>query len=154
ATVSIYLGGTSPAPLEAKYHNIWYAFGIFNPATISKLPNTLVVVTLISNFGTFMLYMITCLVAMVAFHQHHLFNGFKHMVVPVFGFLANLVCMMFYLIGPFTVSGMSVKEPFIALSVCGAWGLYGAIYFFRASKLAGKTVFAEKPAEVAAATPG
>ena len=31
-TVSNYLGGTTPAALEEKYKNIWYSFGLFNPA--------------------------------------------------------------------------------------------------------------------------
>jgi APA family basic amino acid/polyamine antiporter len=143
-TVFLYLGGTTPAPLEEKYHGFWYAFGIFDPDTISKMPNTLVIVTLISNFGTFLLYMITCIVAMVAFNQHHTFHGFKHVVVPIFGLLANLVCMMFYLVGPFMVTGMSVKEPYIALAICGIWGGYGAVYFVRASKRKGKRLFVEK----------
>ena len=145
-TVTVYLGGTTPAPLDAKYHNIWYSFGLFDPATIAKLPNTLVIVTLISNFGTFVLYMVTCLIAMVAFHQHDQFHGFKHVVIPVFGLIANLLCMMFYLIGPFTVSGMSVKEPFIALGVCAAWGVYGAIYFAWNSQKKGRSMLSEKPA--------
>ena len=149
-TVMVYLGGTTPAPLDAKYHNIWYSFGLFNPDTIAKLPNTLVIVTLVSNFGTFMLYMLTCIIAIVAFREHHMFNGFKHLVVPVFGLVANLVCMGFYLVGPFAVSGMSWKEPYIALAVCGAWGIYGAIYFARRSRAKGKSVLAEKPADVAA----
>jgi amino acid transporter len=146
ATVTVYLGGTTPAALDPKYHNIWYSFGIFNPDTISKLPNTLVIVTLVSNFGTFLLYMLTCLIAIVAFREHHTFNGFKHMVVPVFGLIANLACMLFYLIGPFTVSGMSVKEPYIALGICALWGLYGGIYFMRSSKKSSKAVLVtEKP---------
>jgi amino acid transporter len=149
-TVTVYLGGTTPAPLDAKYHNIWYSFGLFDPATIAKLPNTLVIVTLISNFGTFVLYMVTCLIAMVAFHQHDQFHGFKHVVIPVFGLVANLLCMMFYLIGPFTVSGMSVKEPFIALGVCVAWGVYGAIYFARNSQKKGRTMLSVKPPAVTA----
>ncbi len=57
-TVVVYLGGTTPTALDPKYHNIWYSFGIFQPATYAKLPNTLVIVTLVSNFGTFLLYMI------------------------------------------------------------------------------------------------
>src|SRR5579859_1161786 len=151
ATVTVYLGGTTPAPLDPKYHNIWYSFGIFNPDTIAKLPNTLVIITLISNFGTFLLYMITCVVAIVAFNQHHLFHGFKHMVVPIFGLVANLLCMLFYLVGPFAVAGMSLKEPYIALAICGAWGIYGAIYFSRASKKQSKEVLlSEKPPAPAA----
>jgi APA family basic amino acid/polyamine antiporter len=148
-TVSIYLGGTTPSPLDAKYHNFWYSFGIFDPDTIAKLPNTLVIVTLISNFGTFLLYMITCIVAMVAFNQHHTFHGFKHVVVPIFGLVANLICMLFYLVGPFMVTGMSVKEPYIALGICAVWGAYGAVYFVRASKRKGKTLFIEKRPAVA-----
>jgi hypothetical protein len=61
--------------------------------------------------------MTTCIVAIVAFKEHHMFNGIKHMVIPVFGFLANLLCMLFYLIGPFSVAGMSWHESYIALGV-------------------------------------
>src|SRR3984957_14294276 len=146
ATVTVYLGGTTPSPLDPKYHNIWYSFGIFNPDLIAKLPNTLAVITLISNFGTFLLYMITCIIAIVAFREHHSFHGFKHMVVPVFGLVANLACMLFYVIGPFAVSGMSVKEPFIALGICAMWGIYGGIFLGRSSKKSSKPVLlTEKP---------
>ena len=145
-TVVTYLGGTSPAPLEAKYHNFWYAFGLFRPEMYPKLPNSLVIMTLVSNFGTFLLYMLTCVVAIVAFREHHSFNGFKHMVVPLFGLVANLACMVFYLVGPFAVSGMSVKEPYIALAMCALWGAYGAVYFLRASKRNGRPVFVEAKA--------
>jgi len=144
-TVAVYLGGTTPAALEPKYQNFWYAFGLFKPETYAKLPNTLVITTLVSNFGTFLLYMLTCIVAIVAFREHHTFHGFKHFVVPVFGLIANLACMLFYLVGPFTVSGMSWKEPFIALAVVAAWGIYGGIYFVRASRKKGKTLLVEKP---------
>lgn len=144
-TVTVYLGGTTPAALDK--HNLWYSLGIFKPETYAKLPNTLVIVTLISNFGTFMLYMMTCVIAMVAFKEHHTFNGFKHMFVPIFGLVANLACMLFYLIGPFLVSGMSWHEPYIALAVAAVWGIYGVFYFKSRSQKTGKAVFlAEKPA--------
>jgi amino acid transporter len=148
-TVTTYLGGTTPSALDAKYHNIWYSIGIFNPTLLSKLPNSLVIVTLISNFGTFMLYMLTCIVALVAFHEHHAYAPIKHFIVPVFGLVANLACMVFYLVGPFMVAGMSVKEPYIALGLCAIWGLYGGIYFARASKAKDKGILlAERPAQV------
>ena len=95
------------------------------PTTYTKLPNTLVIITLISNFGTFLLYMMTCLITIVAFREHDAFHGFKHVVIPVFGLVANLACMLFYLIGPFMVSGMSWQEPYIALGVAALWGVYG-----------------------------
>ena len=137
-TCTIYLGGTTPAALDK--HNIWYSVGIFAPETYAKLPNTLVIMTLVSNFGTFLLYMITCWIAMVAFKEHHTFNGIKHVVIPVLGLLANLACMIFYLVGPFTVAGMSWKEPYIALAVVALWGIYGAVYFLKSSKAKGKEV--------------
>ena len=67
---------------------------------LASLPNGLSLVTLISNFGTFGLYGLTNVICIVAFREHHEFSGFKHMVVPVFGALANFACMAFYVIGP------------------------------------------------------
>ena len=146
-SVTIYLGEQSTAPAALDKHNFWYSFGVFSPAAYTKLPNTLVIITLISNFGTFLLYMTTCVIAMIAFREHHSFNGFKHLFIPIFGLVANLVCMLFYLVGPFMVSGMSWKEPYIALAVAGAWGLYGLYYFRKRSEQVGKPMFLqEKPA--------
>ncbi len=139
-TVTVYMGGQATAPAALDKHNFWYSVGIFAPEMYTKLPNTLLIVTLISNFGTFLLYMITCWIAMVAFKEHHTFNGFKHVVIPVFGLLANLIIMLFYLIGPFMVSGMSWKEPYIALAVVAVWGIYGALYFAKTSKAQNKEV--------------
>ncbi len=148
ATVAIYLGGTTPSPLDPKYHGFWYSFGVFSdPATYAKLPNTLVIVTLVSNFGTFLLYMLTCITAIVAFREHHLFSGFKHMFVPLFGLVANLTCMLFYLIGAVHRRGDELEGAVHrAPAVVGLWGGYGALYFLRSSKAKSKSVFAEKPA--------
>ena len=71
---------------------------------------------------------------------------FKHVAIPVFGLFANLACMLFYLIGPFVVSGMSWHEPYIALGVAGLWGGYGVFYFLRSSKVQGKAIIlGERP---------
>ncbi|HXN36106.1 MAG TPA: APC family permease [Opitutaceae bacterium] len=144
-TVTTYLGGTSPAALDK--HNIWYSFGIFSPSFYTSAYNSFVIVTLTSNFGTFLLYMTTCVVAIVAFREHHMFHGIKHVVIPVFGLLANLTCMLFYLIGPFSVAGMSWHEPYVALGVVALWGIYGLIYFRSGSKSQGKEmILTQKPA--------
>jgi basic amino acid/polyamine antiporter, APA family len=82
-------------------------------------------------------------VAIVAYHEHHAFHGLNHMVVPVFGLVANLVCLLFYLIGPCSVAGMSWKEPYIALGIAAVWGIYGAIYFTSASRKKDKPVLVE-----------
>jgi amino acid transporter len=123
-------------------HNVWYSFGIFGHDLAAKIPQSLLVVTLVSNFGTFLLYMMTCIIAMLAFSEHHTFNSFKHVAVPIFGLLANLACMVFYLVGPFFVPGMSAKEPYVALGVVALWGVYGLLYFSKTSKAKGLTAFA------------
>jgi len=144
-TVTTYLGGTSPAPLDK--HNIWYSFGIFSPSFYTTVPNSFLITTLVSNFGTFLLYMTTCIVAIVAFKEHHSFNGIKHFVIPIFGLLANLACMLFYLIGPFSVAGMSWHESYIALGAAFLWGLYGWFYFASGSKKKGREILlSSKPA--------
>jgi amino acid transporter len=146
ATVAMYLGGSSPTPLDPKYHNIWYSFGIFDSSLYSTAPNTLLIMTLVSNFGTFLLYGMTCLVTIIAFKEHHTFHGFKHVVVPVFGLAANLGCMLFYIIGPFSVAGMSWHEPFIALGVVLLWSIYGVVHFTMGSKKKEKPIFVEHAA--------
>jgi amino acid transporter len=144
-TVTTYLGGTTPSALDK--HNIWYSFAIFSPAFYTTAYNSFVIVTLTSNFGTFLLYMTTCMVAIVAFREHHMFNGIKHMLVPIFGLLANLTCMLFYLIGPFSVAGMSWHEPYVALAIVALWGIYGGIYFKSNSKSRGREmILTQKPA--------
>ena len=130
AIASIIFNFCGPAALSDDVikglpHNFWYSFGVFSHDTAAKIPQSLLVVTLVSNFGTFLLYMMTCIVAMMAFTEHHTFNTFKHVVVPVFGLLANLACMLFYLVGPFFVPGMSSKEPYVALGAVALWGIYG-----------------------------
>jgi len=134
------------ATLTSLPANIWYKFGLFHNATALKIPQSMLIITLISNFGTFMLYMMTCIVAIVAFREHHMFNGFKHMVIPIFGLVCNLGCMLFYLIGPFSVAGMSWKEPYFALGAAALWGLYGAFYFMSRSKKTGKSILVNQPA--------
>jgi amino acid transporter len=155
-TVATYLCGPAvgdgyDATVKGLPTNFWYSIGTHHMShdAAAKVPQSLLTITLISNFGTFMLYMMTCIIAIVAFREHHSFSGFKHMVVPVFGLLANLLCMIFYLVGPFMVAGMSWKESYIALGVAAVWGIYGAIYFKSRSKKTGKSILIDKPVAVA-----
>ena len=131
--------------------NLWYSFGIIGHDTAAKIPQSMLIVTLASNFGTFLLYMLTNVVAIIAFREHHSFNTFKHVVVPVFGLVANLLCMLFYLIGPFSVAGMSWKEPYVALGVAAVWGLYGVWYFTQSSKRKGREILLSRKPEGAIA---
>jgi amino acid transporter len=142
-----FCGGSAPddKTMATLPHNIWYAFGLGSNATLSSLPNGLLLVTLLSNFGTFVLYGLTNIICIIAFREHHDFQGFKHMVVPIFGALANFACLAFYIIGPLEGLG-SAKEPLLAVFLSVIWGIYGAIYFVRSSRKKGRdTVLVAKP---------
>src|SRR5271168_5149647 len=138
-------GGSAPddKTIATLPHSIWYSIGIGSNAYLSGLPNGLLLVTLLSNFGTFVLYGLTNIICIIAFKEHHEFSGFKHMVVPVFGALANFACMAFYVIGPIEGLG-SWKEPIIAVVLSVVWGLYGAFYFSRNSRKKGKSTLTVK----------
>ena len=112
---------------------------------MAALPNTLLTVTLASNFGTFLLYALSCIICIVAFHKHPKFKVIRHLIIPVLGLLANLACMAFYLIGPFMGYGTKM-EPLLALGIAAVWGIYGGIYFVRASKKMGRTTLVTRSA--------
>jgi APA family basic amino acid/polyamine antiporter len=147
AALYFFAGGSAPddKTIASLPHNLWYAIGMSSNASLSALPNGLLLVTLLSNFGTFVLYGLTNVVCIVAFREHHEFSGFRHMVVPVFGALANFACLAFYIIGPLEGLG-SAKEPLMAVALSVVWGVYGAVYFVRNSRRRGKeTILVAKP---------
>jgi APA family basic amino acid/polyamine antiporter len=75
---------------------------------------------------------------MIAYHKHPNFKVVRHMLIPLFGVVANLVCMAFYLIGPFMGYGTKM-EPFLALGIAAVWAIYGGFYFTMSSKKSGRT---------------
>ena len=140
--VSLVFGDASAptdATIAALPPGIFSHFGYLSHDVLAKLPNSLLMITLVSNFGTFILYALSCALCMVAYHNRPDHSFVKHTLIPVFGVLANIGCMMFYLIGPFLGIGTS-KEPLGALTIAFLWGLYGALYFMKSSKVKGKAV--------------
>jgi len=132
-------GAPTDASIAALPHGIFSSFGYTTHDKMAALPNSLLTITLTSNFGTFILYALSCGLCIMAYHRRHDYNVVRHLIIPGFGLLANLVCMAFYLISPIFGLG-SFKEPLLALLISGIWGLYGAIYFIRSSKAKGKAV--------------
>ena len=131
-------GAPSDATIAALPHGFWSSFGYPSHDLLAKLPNSLLTITLASNFGTFLLYGLSCITCIVCFHKHPKFNVVKHLLIPVFGLVANLGCMAFYLIGPSLGYGTKM-EPLLALGIAIVWGIYGGIYFMRNSKRLGRT---------------
>ena len=135
-------GAPADAAIQALPHGLWSSVGYTTHDHMAALPNSLLTVTLASNFGTFLLYAMSCIICMVAFHKHPKFKVMRHLVIPIFGLLANVACMAFYLIGPFMGYGTKM-EPLLALGIAAVWGIYGAIYFVRSSKKTGRTTLVQ-----------
>jgi hypothetical protein len=75
----------------------------------------------------------------VAFRGRPDYSPIRHLLIPGFGLLANLMCMLVYVLGPIFGLGTS-KEPLLALAISAVWGGYGAFYFIRSSKAKGKAI--------------
>ena len=136
-------GALTDATVKALPQGFWSSFGYVSHDVMAAMPNSLLTITLASNFGTFLLYMLSCFTCIVAYHNHPSFNFLKHLAIPVFGLLANLACMAFYLIGPFMGFGTKL-EPLCALGIAAVWAIYGGIYFLRSSKSKGRTTLVNK----------
>lgn len=128
----------SDATVQALPHGFWSSFGYVSHDTMAKMPNSLLTITLASNFGTFVLYMLSCVTCIFCYQGHPNFSFIKHMLIPIFGIAANLICMAAYIVLPFMGYGTKM-EPFFALGIAAVWGIYGGIYFMLNSKKQGKT---------------
>ena len=147
AALYYFAGGSAPddKTIATLPHNIWYAIGMSSNAYLAALPNGLLLVTLTSNFGTFLLYGLTNIVCIVAFreprvpwlqaHGRASLRRDRELRLP---------CLLYHrTTGRFG----SVKEPLIAVGISAIWAVYGAIYFIRNSKKKGKeTILVAKPA--------
>ena len=131
-------GALTDATVKALPQGFWSSFGYLSHDAMAALPNSFLTVTLASNFGTFVLYALSCVTCMVAFHKHPKYSPLRHTLIPIFGLIANLACMSFYVIGPFMGYGTKM-EPLLALGFAAVWAIYGGIYFIRSNKASGRT---------------
>jgi len=154
-TVAVYFGdGAAPADsaIQALPQGFWSSFGYTTHDKMAALPNSFLTVSLASNFGTFLLYMLSCITCIVCYHKHANFKVVRHLVIPLFGLVANLACMAFYLIGPFLGYGTK-KEPLLALGIALVWGACGWLYFALSAKKTGGATLAGGRTSVAEGKP-
>jgi basic amino acid/polyamine antiporter, APA family len=141
-------GALADPVIKALPQGFWSSTGYLSHDTMAALPNSLLTITLASNFGTFLLYMLSCFTCIVGYHNHPNYKPIRHLWVPIFGLLANLACMAFYLIGPFMGFGTKA-EPFTALGIAAVWAIYGGIYFMRSSRVSGRSTLVSQRAKQA-----
>jgi amino acid transporter len=138
----------SDAAIKALPQGFWSSFGYLTHDKMAALPQTLLTITLASNFGTFVLYALSCIICMVAFHGHPNFSVIRHLLIPIFGLLANIACMLCYIVFPFMGIGTKM-EPLLALGIAAVWAIYGGIYFIRSSKTQGRSTLIESKTQAA-----
>jgi basic amino acid/polyamine antiporter, APA family len=131
-------GAPQDKDIKALPQGVFSSVGYTTHDKMAALPNSLLTMTLASNFGTFLLYALSCIICIVAFHGRPDYNFIRHLIIPLFGLAANLGCMAFYLIGPFMGFGTKM-EPLLAIGIALCWGIYGGIYFVRTNKVKGRT---------------
>jgi APA family basic amino acid/polyamine antiporter len=131
-------GAPTDVAIQALPHGFWSSFGYTTHEKMAALPNSLLTVVLASNFGTFLLYALSCITCVVGYHKHPKFSAVRHLLIPILGLVANLACMTTYLVGPFLGIGTKL-EPLLALGLAAVWAIYGGIYFVVSSRSAGRT---------------
>ena len=103
-------------------------------------------ITLASNFGTFVLYALTCLWAIIAFASRPDFNWFKHLVVPGLGLLANIVMLVTILGVGIVGGGDSQTESLIALAFAAVWGIASGVYVVLSNRRTGRSLVSQPKA--------
>jgi amino acid transporter len=105
------------------------AIGSFGVLTITNLT----AITLLSNFGTFMLYGLTNIIALIAFTKERS-SILKRKVIPIAGFAANALMMATVLYLSIAGGGTSRLEGTFAIAGTALWLIIGLIYFHVNSK--------------------
>jgi APA family basic amino acid/polyamine antiporter len=96
-------------------------YGALNVDNLTKI-------TLASNTGTFLVYGLTNLVAVVAFVGRPGSSRVKHVIVPVLGALANLTMLIFVVKLSISAGGSTQTDTLVALAMVGVWIGAGAIW--------------------------
>jgi APA family basic amino acid/polyamine antiporter len=80
----VFADATAPtdATIAALPHGIFSSFGYTTHDKLAALPNSLLTITLTSNFGTFILYALSCFLCIVAYHKRPDHNLLVHTADP------------------------------------------------------------------------
>lgn len=85
-------------------------------------------IALASNFGTFVLYGLTCIWTIVAFKKRADFSAIKHAVIPGLGLITN-VAMLIAIIYLYSIGNADARaEARICFYIAGAWAIVSFLY--------------------------
>ena len=119
-------------------------FGVYGVQP--KQVDNITQITLASNVGTFFVYGITCVVAIVAFANRHDKHWFKHYVIPSLGALMNVAMLVAVVALAVQAGGTTATDAYKALAIVGVWAVLGVIWVMvNPAKRGHKMVDAEVP---------
>jgi len=85
-------------------------------------------ITLASNFGTFVLYGLTCVWTIIAFKKREDFSMLKHGLIPVLGVIGNVI-MVIAIVYLYSIGNADSRaEVDICFLIAGAWALISLAY--------------------------
>ncbi len=122
---------------------VFGVYGVYSVDTVTQI-------TLASNFGTFLVYGITCLVAIVAFASHKDRNVFKHYMVPGLGFLMNIAELVGIVALAIMAGGSTQFDAFVAMGVVAVWIVIGFVWVALNPATRGQKLIADPKAASAA----
>ena len=97
-------------------------------------------ITLASNLGTFILYGLICALTAIAFLGRPEFNILKHGIIPVLGFIVNVIMVLAIFVIGIQSGGATAEATYMALALSGAWLVVSLAYFVISSRQRGKHI--------------
>jgi amino acid transporter len=116
-------------------------FGVWNTAIAQTG------ISLASNLGTFILYMLICVWTIIAFSGRKEKNHFLHMVIPILGLIMNAVMIVTIFWLAFAGGGDGAKAGWVALAFAAVWGVLSIIYVIINSARSGRKLVAAPTTE-------
>jgi amino acid transporter len=97
-------------------------------------------VTVASNTGTFLVYGMSCIIAMVAFAHRHDKHVVKHYLVPGLGALMNVGMLFGVVYLAVKAGGATSKDAYKSMAIVGGWIVLGIIWVALNPRMRGKKV--------------
>jgi amino acid transporter len=120
------------------------AFGAYGVLNVDNLTQ----ITLASNTGTFILYGLTNIICFWAFLHRSDASFLKHRIVPLLGFLANLLMLGAVVYLAISAGGTSANDAMIALIIVAVWIIIGVVWFVINTRQQGSKVLTQESSKL------
>ena len=115
--------------------------GIYGVHNVDNLTQ----ITLASNTGTFLVYGLSCLIAIIAFASRHDRHVFKHFFIPGLGLLMNVSELLGVVYLSIKAGGSTSTDTVKALVIVVLWIVLGLIWVLGNPRMRGTKLFHQPP---------